>query len=211
VKTVTRAFLRYLRRRRSLALLQVLGIACGVAAVIGMVFSARAALHSFSRAIAFLNGEATHSMERVAGPIDERVLRRLAEDLAVRAFSPVIQRKLRLSTGEAVRILGIDPFLDRAMRPRMRYFAHGGAGRDDETRQMLSFLDDPRGILLDRETASRLGLEPGDKVATSRGTRALIATFASPSPEPLIVMDIGNAQMALRPEGDDRPRRPHSG
>jgi len=35
MSSVTRAFLRYLPRRRSLSVLQLLGIACGVAAVIG--------------------------------------------------------------------------------------------------------------------------------------------------------------------------------
>ena len=99
MKTVTKAFLRHLARRRSLSLLQVLGIGCGVAAVIGMLFSARAALFSFSRAIEFLNGKATHSLERTAGPLNESVLRGLIDDPAVLAFSPVIDRRLRLENG----------------------------------------------------------------------------------------------------------------
>ncbi|MGD0232765.1 MAG: ABC transporter permease, partial [Syntrophorhabdales bacterium] len=167
---MTKAFLRYLPRRRSLSLLQVLGIACGVAAVIGMVFSARAALVSFSRAIEFLNGEATHSLERVAGPLDEHVLRDLADDPSVRSFSPVIDRRLRLANGEPVRLLGIDPFLDRTIRPGMLQFAdERPAAPGEDVRRTLSFLLDANAVLLDHKTASRLGVKPGDAIGTSRG------------------------------------------
>jgi putative ABC transport system permease protein len=183
LKIVTKAFLRHLARRRSLSLLQVLGIGCGVAAVIGMLFSARAALFSFSRAIDFLNGRATHSLEGVAGPIPESALAGLIDEPAVISFSPVIDRRLRLENGEAVRLLGIDPFLDRAMRPEV--FRVPGD---------FSFILDPGVVLLDRQTASRLRVHEGDAIRTSRGAFKLLAVFPSPTPEPLIVMDIGHAQ-----------------
>ncbi len=195
MKIVAKAFLRHLARRRSLSLLQVLGIACGVAAVIGMLFSARAALFSFSRAIEFLNGKATHSLERTAGPLHESVLAGLIDDPAVLAFSPVIDRRLRLENGEPIRLLGIDPFLDRAMRPQL--FRNPGNETTDLRQDRggkFSFLLDPRAVLIDRQTASRLRIRAGDTVRTSRGVFTLIATFPSPSPEPLIVMDIGHAQ-----------------
>ena len=54
---VIKAFLRYLRRHRSLTLLQLLGIAFGVAAAVGMAFSAQSAFSSFARAIDFLKGQ----------------------------------------------------------------------------------------------------------------------------------------------------------
>ena len=84
MRGVTKAFLRYLRRRRTLSLLQVVGIAFGVAAVVGMVFSAQSALSSFSRAVRFLSGGATHSMERVSGPLEETVLSKIVKDPGVK-------------------------------------------------------------------------------------------------------------------------------
>jgi putative ABC transport system permease protein len=195
LNTVTKAFLRYLPRRRSLALLHVLGIGCGVAAVIGMVFSARAALTSFAAAVRFLNGEASHSLESVAGPMDERVLLDLMEDPSVRFFAPVIDRRLRLENGEPVRLLGIDPFLDRAVRPRM--FGNGTDGPRypvTDPKKGFSFMLDSRSIALDAKTASRLGVGPGSTVNTSRGPFRIVAVFPSPSPEPLMVTDIGHAQ-----------------
>ncbi len=195
MKIVTKAFLRHLARRRSLSLLQVLGIGCGVAAVIGMLFSARAALFSFSRAIDFLNGKATHSLDRPAGPLQESVLTGLIDDPAVLAFSPVIDRRLRLENGESIRLLGIDPFLDRAMRPRLSCMSGDeAAGPWQDREKMLSFLLDPRAVLIDRQTASRLHVHEGSTILTSRGSLRVVATFPSPSPEPLIVMDIGHAQ-----------------
>ncbi len=114
MRIVTKAFLRYLPRRRGLSILQLLGIACGVAAAAGMALSARAALSSFTQAVEFLKGKATHSLERPAGPMEETVLAGLMLDPAVSFFSPVIDRTVKLKVGETVRLLGIDPFLDRA-------------------------------------------------------------------------------------------------
>ena len=195
MKIVTKAFLRHLARRRSLSLLQILGIGCGVAAVIGMLFSARAALLSFSRAIEFLNGKATHSLERTAGPLQESVLSALIDDPAVLAFSPVIDRRFRLENGEPIRLLGIDPFLDRAIRPQLfRISGDETTGPRQDREEKLSFLLDPRAVLIDQETASRLHMHGGSTIRTSRGSFTVAGTFPSPSPEPLIVMDIGHAQ-----------------
>ena len=88
MRIVTKAFLRYLPRRRGLSGLQLMGIACGVAATVGMVFSARAALSSFVEAVDFLRGRATHSLERPAGPMDEGLLVQLMRDPSASAFSP---------------------------------------------------------------------------------------------------------------------------
>jgi putative ABC transport system permease protein len=202
MKTVTKAFLRYLLRRRSLSLLQMLGIACGVAAVVGMVFSARAALVSLSTAIRFLNGGATHSIEHVAGPLDENLMTRLMNDPSVRHFSPVIDRRIRLNTGDPVRLLGIDPFLDRDIRPRMLMPSDRSRGStDDNRRTLFAFLLDTRACLMDEKSAARFHLSPGASVGTSRGVLRLVATFPSPSPEPLVVVDIGHAQRLFGLQG----------
>ncbi|MHB8764692.1 MAG: ABC transporter permease, partial [Deferrisomatales bacterium] len=182
--TVGRAFLRYLPRRKALTCLQVLGIAVGVAAAVGMALSARAALASFERAVDFLRGRATHSLARPAGPLDETLLRSIAADPAVDAFSPVVDRRLLLPGGEGVRLLGVDPFLDRRFRPDLAP-AEGGT---------LDFLFEPRGALVGADLAARLGLEVGSTLATSHGELRLLGTFPNPAGEPLAVLDLGHAQ-----------------
>ncbi len=198
MRIVTRAFLRYLPRRRGLSVLQLLGIACGVAAAVGMALSAGAALSSFSQAVEFLKGKATHSLERPAGPMDEDVLAKLATDPAVRSFSPVIDRTIRLASGGTVRLLGIDPFLDRAVRPelsRARPAANAGQDRD------LSFLLDENTVLADAELAAHLALRPGDSLESNHGTLRLVGTFPTPSSEPLLLMDIAHAQRLFSARG----------
>lgn len=190
---VTKAFLRYLPRRRGLSLLQLMGIACGVAAAIGMALSAQVALLSFTQAVRFLQGKATHSLERPAGPLEETLLLPLMEDEAVLAFAPVIDRRLRLGTGDAFRLLGIDPFLDRVLRPDLAGFDFRRRS-SHEMDEILSFFLDERAVLLDSRLAEELKIKPGESLASSRGELRVIGTFSNPSSEPLILMDIAHAQ-----------------
>jgi putative ABC transport system permease protein len=172
-----------------------MGIACGVAAAVGMALSAQAALSSFTQAVEFLKGRSTHSLERPAGPMDENILSQLMKDPAVEAFAPMIDRRLRINA-ETVRLLGVDPFLDPAVRPELARSWFGplsSAGPD----QALSFLLDPRSILLDSRLADQLGLKPGEQMKTSRGNLRVTGTFLNPSSEPLILMDIAQAQRLL--------------
>ena len=112
MKRVIRAFLRYLTRRKSLVVLQLLGIAFGVAAAVGMMLASRSALMSMENAVDFLKGGSTHTIARPAGPMEEGLLAKIMSDPAVKYFAPVIDRKVRLRLGDQVRLLGLDPFLD---------------------------------------------------------------------------------------------------
>jgi len=193
LKIVTKAFLRYRLRRRSLSILQLLGIACGVAAVIGMGLSAQSALSSFSKAIEFLRGRSTHLIERPAGPVDETILARLMKDPSIDFLAPVIDRRIRLTDSEAIHVLGIDPFLDRTIRPEIfgAYLAERGRRKEED---LFSFFTDDRSVLIDSNLASRLKVKPGGRFETSQGTFKVINTFPNPSGELLILMDILNSQ-----------------
>ena len=192
MRIVTRSFLRHLTRRRSLSILQLLGIACGVAAVMGMALSAETALVSFSEAIEFLRGKSTHLMERPAGPIDEAILAEVMHDPAVDAFSPVIDRRILLKNGDSVRVLGIDPFLDRGLRPDLYRSLPEKLGDDGE--QYRSFLFNDRTVFVEAGLAHLLAAEPGKIMETARGGFTVAGVFANPSGEPLILMDIAHAQ-----------------
>ena len=200
MRVVTKAFLRYLRRRRSLSLLQLLGIACGVAAAVGMALSARVSLSSFEKAVEYLTGQATHSLERPAGPLEETVLARIMVDPAVQAFSPVIDRRIKLGNGETVRLLGIDPLLDQKIRPQL------GQSRPQEISQHspdpFAFLLEENAILMDKHLASQLRLDAGGLLETSRGKLKIIGTFPNASGEPITLMDISHAQRLFQLSGE---------
>ena len=193
MRIVTKAFLRYLTRRKSLTLLQLLGIAVGVAAVVGMTFSAYSALASFRAAIEFLNGQATHSLARPAGLLEESILGKLMQDPSVRNFSPVIDRRLRLANGQLVRVLGIDPLLDRVIRPELARTPFAGPTAESRAPD-LSFILGQRTVLLEAGLAAELGTGTGKEIITSQGTFRVLGTFPNPSGEPLLLMDIALAQ-----------------
>ena len=81
---VLKAFLRSLLRRRALTLIQLSGVACGVAAVVGMVLASNAAIDSFSKTVGFLQGRSTHALSRTVGPMSENVLAELRVRSAAR-------------------------------------------------------------------------------------------------------------------------------
>lgn len=193
MKSVIRSFLRYLVRRKSLSTLQLFGIAIGVTAAVGMTLASRSALNSLEGAVDFLRGGATHSLERPAGPLEERILVRLLADPAVRTVAPVIDRQVRLEGDEKIRLLGLDPFVDREIRSITERIGES-EGVDVRQKVFTSFLFDPEAVLIDAGTAKRLGLSAGGILGTSQGPLRVVYVFPNPTGEPLIVADIGHAQ-----------------
>jgi len=200
MRTVTKSFLRYLIRRRSLSLMQLMGIAFGVAACLGMGLSAMSALASFTSAIEYLQGKSTHLIERNAGPVEETILRELMHDASVQSFSPVIDRRLRLANGNQIRILGIDPFLDLAIRPELARASFTGNRRED-SRERLAFVLEEKAVLMEVGMARELSLAAGGKMQSSHGELEVIGTFPNPSGEPLLLMDIAHAQSLFNMPG----------
>ncbi|OPY02116.1 MAG: outer membrane-specific lipoprotein transporter subunit LolE [Syntrophorhabdus sp. PtaB.Bin047] len=200
MRSVIRSFLRHLVRRRSLSILQLLGIALGVAATVGMMLASRSALQSLGTAVDFLKGGTTHTIARPAGPMEETVLAGIMGDPAVRYFAPVIDRRVRLKGGEQVRMLGLDPFLDRNVRSiTARIGVSAGDGKTDEA--FSSFLFDSRAVLVDENMAKDLGLSAGSIIATLQGPLKVVQVFSNPSGEPLVIIDVGHAQEFFRMKG----------
>jgi putative ABC transport system permease protein len=177
-----------------------MGVACGVAAVVGMTLSAQTALKSFSKSIEFLKGKTTHSIQRPVGPIDERLLISLSRDPAVEWLSPVIDRQLSLTRGAQVRLLGIDPLLDRALRPEIAQVE--GLGKKTEPMEnLLSFLTDERTVFIDHTLKEERKISPEGTLETTKGTLWVKGSFPNPSGEPLMAMDIGHAQTLYQLQG----------
>ncbi|MHB8109239.1 MAG: FtsX-like permease family protein [Syntrophorhabdaceae bacterium] len=200
MKDILRAFLRYLIRRKSLSVLQLLGISFGVAAVVGMTLASQSALNNLDNAVDFLKGGTSHTIARPAGSMEESLLHSIMNDPAVKLFSPVIDGKVRLPDGEQIRMLGVDPFLDRELRAITAAIGDSinSTGRDET---FLTFLTDPRAVLVDETTAKNLNVSINDVIQTTRGEVKIVHIFPNPSGEPLIVMDIGHAQTFLAMQG----------
>jgi len=200
LRGVVRAFLRYLLRRKSLSILQLLGIAFGVAAAVGMMLASRAALESLGSAVDFLRGGTTHTISRPAGPMEEGLLAELMGDTAVKYLAPVIDRRIRLEGGEQVRMLGVDPFLDKEVRTiTASIAASANSNKGEDT--FSSFLFDAGAVLVDENLAKSLNLSPGGILTTTQGPLRILHVFPNPSGEPLIIIDIGHAQEFFRMRG----------
>lgn len=192
MKSVIRSFLRHLVRQKSLSTLQLFGIAIGVTAAVGMTLASLSAMGSLESAVDFLRGGATHTLERPAGPLEETVLAGLLADPAVRTVAPVIDRQVRLEGDEKIRLLGLDPFLDREIRSITDRI--GESSVDARQKVFTSFLFEPGAVLVDEGTAKRLGLSAGGILRTSHGPLQVVHVFPNPTGEPLIIADIGHAQ-----------------
>lgn len=177
-----------------------MGVACGVAAVVGMTLSAQTALKSFSKAVEFLRGKATHSIQRPVGPLEESLLSSLARDPAVEWFSPVIDRQLSLETGSPARVLGIDPFLDRPLRPELAQVEWLNI-KTDLAENLFSFLMDEGTIFVDHGVRKELEIRSEKTINTTKGPLHVKGSFPNPSGEPLMIMDIGHAQKIYQLQG----------
>lgn len=177
-----------------------MGVACGVAAVVGMTLSARTALKSFSNTIEFLRGKSTHSIQRPVGPMEEEILSKLAQDPAVQWVSPVVDRQLRLQNGESVHLLGIDPFLDRSVRPEI-YRVEFLERERENLENLLSFLTDERAVFVDIHLKKEPGEYSSSILKTEKGPLHIKGRIPNPSGEPLVLMDIGHAQKLFQLQG----------
>ena len=219
---VFRVLLSYWPRHRLQCVLCLLGITLGVAVVTAMDLANASALTSFRQSISSVNGNATHQIGPLEGSyqngVPEDLFPKVYSTPGVIAAAPVIETYGTLvvdpntnlgntpteqiansssskSTQALVRILGIEPILDRPFRS-----ADGidtGLGADMFAQWMLR--DD--GCVLSTSLAARLGVKTGGTVTLiqsgKRHTLTLLATYRSDqklAQDDLLLMDIASAQ-----------------
>ena len=186
-------------------LFAVLGVALGVAVVIGIDLANSSAAKAFRLSAATLSGKATHQI--IGGPegLDETVYRRLRLELGFRASAPVVEGygTLPALDGRTVQLLGVDPLAEQPFRS---YSPSPGGGVD-----FGRLLSQPQTALLLDATARRLGLVPGGKFLLDTGGRQVSLTLAgilAPRDQlaaqalaNLVIVDIASAQEILGQPG----------
>ncbi|HSG88580.1 MAG TPA: FtsX-like permease family protein [Pseudomonadales bacterium] len=207
---LARAHLRHLWRERWQALLALLGIAVGVAVIVAVDLVNASSREAMRIAGDELSGRATHLLTGPGERIDERryaQLRRAWRAGApgfeqVLAFTPVVTGHARLEAGTAVvpvRLLGIDPVTDSAVRALTADLQGDGTGVDG-----ARLLLEGGAVALDGRSLARLGAAPGDRLAlrTEAGTAQVHLVGVLPAPdalvgEGLLLADIATAQELL--------------
>lgn len=201
--------LRTLLRHPVQFALMTLGIALGVAVMVGIDLANASAERAFDLSASAVTGRATHAIVASGGGVDEALYVRLRTDPqwrgqfesapTVRAF--VVSPQL----GEIpFTLLGIDPFAEAPFRSYL-----GGQGFDILT--IAPLLTQPGAVLLSAPTAERYGLTPCTNelndscrldLSINGGTRpAYLAGLLEPSDDlarraldTLILTDIATAQ-----------------
>jgi putative ABC transport system permease protein len=184
--------------------LSVLGIAVGVAVVVAIDLANGSARRAFALSSQGVTGRATDQV--VGGPtgLDESIYVALRRDLGVAAAAPIVEGYATTprEPGRALRILGVDPFVEAPFRT---YVAPG------VTTDLRTFLTRPGAALLSTPTARRLGLEPGTSLPIAVegvkkeivlvGRIDLPGELAERALEDLIVTDVATAQELLDRHG----------
>ena len=215
----TRALLHvaagHARRRPLQSALLVLGVALGVAVVVAIDLANGSALAAFRLSTEAVAGRATHRIVGGTEGVDEALYRRLRTEIGVRGSAPVVEGLVRVPVlgGEALTLLGVDPFAE----PPFRNFlvAEQDAGTPADSGVLTVFLTRPGGVMLAKDVATRAGVKPGDLLALEIGPRAVRATVVGlldPADDlsrralaGLVLADVGTAQEILaRPGRLDR-------
>ncbi len=193
---------RFLFRHPGQLALTVLGVALGVAVVVAIdlaIQSSRAGFRASTEAVA---GRTTHSIVGSADDLPDSLFTALRIELGIRNAAPVVEGYVRSDAfpGQALRLLGVDPFSERPFRS---YLGVSGPEID-----IGLFVIQPNTLLLPSAMAD--SLEVGDELSIVVGGRRLTASVGgviSPGDgvgsglDGLLLSDISTAQDMLEMPG----------
>ena len=142
--------------------IMTLGIALGVAVMVGIDIANASAARAFDLSMSAVTGRATHAIVAGAQGIDETLYIRLRTDPEVRhqveSAPIVIVYAISPQLDEVpFTLLGIDPFAEAPFRS---YLGAGGAEDRSRLEAIASLLTVPGSVLLSAPTAETYGLQP---------------------------------------------------
>jgi putative ABC transport system permease protein len=194
-------FRGHVRNHALEALLCLIGIALGVAVVVGIDLAVAACVSSFASAVDSLADRATHSIVSTRGSISDDQYIALARSGLSVSLAPMIDRRISAGSNagqmEAVHFLGVDPFAEGKLR------THTKISGVLDTDAFGQFLTQPNRVVLVAPLADRLGVEAGDTITLTINTHhedvtvAGVATLQAPASDQLpdlMIADIATAQ-----------------
>lgn len=146
---LARASLRYLARHPAQLALAILGVALGVAVVVGIDTASISARRAFELSSRAMRGSATH----VVRDVDEQLYVRLACEPGAPPMAPLVTASALVGVERRpLELIGVDGFAEARVRPQL-------AG----LRAANTLASAERGAGLARSTARELGLELGQR------------------------------------------------
>lgn len=162
---------RFLAASSGLALLNILGVAVGVAVVLAVQISNRSALAAFRSTLDVVAGKSNLEISGDGSRFDERVFRDIRLHDRVIHASPVIEAILMTPDhpGDYLRLTGLDPF---SHQPFLNFEFSSDSASDGiaglsgkRAGRTLDWLTDPDGVAVTATLGKKLGLHPGDRLA----------------------------------------------
>jgi putative ABC transport system permease protein len=151
---------RYLRGHLWQAALMVLGIALGVAVMVGVDLANQSAARAFDLSTESLTGRTTHILSGGSAGLEDQVYIDLVRSGWAHPAAPVITAYVTSPQldGLTLQLLGLDPFAEPPFRDYLTL------DRADAGETLTLLLTTPGGVLLSQELADRFDLAPGSEL-----------------------------------------------
>ncbi len=202
------ASLRSLVRHPWQIALSILGVALGVAVVVGIDLASVSALRAFELSAESMTGRATHALRGGPSGFDEALYTRLRRAYPDLQLAPVVEHDVRTVGAErrTLTLFGIDPIADAALRP---WFGRGGGGGSGAraSGRSAALIVEQGAALLASDTAKGLGVAIGDELSLrvdSKIASVRISDLLEPKDdlsrralENLLIVDVSTAQELL--------------
>lgn len=155
------------RRAPGQALLMLLGLAFSVAVVVAIDLAVDSARGAFMESRHALSGSATHRITADGGEVPHALLSELRAQGLWRS-APLIEREvLHATRGARLRLLGIEPLSEAALRPWLAGHVGGRSDSGEERLDPGALIGRRDAVLLPQRLATRLHLASGDALALS--------------------------------------------
>jgi len=206
MRLLSRSSLRYLQRHPGQIFLSIIGVAVGVAAITGIDLAIQSAGRGFQISAEQVTGRATHRITGAGNTIPQQTYTALRTRIDVKHSAPVVEGMVAApGYNRSLRLFGVDPFVEPPFRPYLR-------GDETLNPQLLkSFMLESNSGILSAQTASEMGLQPGDTLRIrTHGKYKQVRIIGILDPQSqaysdllknMILMDISTAQHLLEMSG----------
>jgi len=153
--------------------LSVLGVALGVAVVVGIDLASDSANRAFALSTEAITGRTTHHVFGGPAGLPDGAYAALRVGAGVRPAAPVVEGFVAVPgrAGVTLRVLGVDPFAEAPFRP---FLAPGVGGTADGAQpagdvDLGAWLTRPGAVALSPATARAVGVAPGGSFEIESG------------------------------------------
>jgi len=196
---------RFMGRHPLQLFLSILGIALGVAVVVGIDLASDSAREGFKLSAKSIAGSTTHQIIANNHAVPESVYVQIRTRLGFQKAAPLIRAYVSLPQfdNQTAQLLGIDPFSESGVRD-----FHQETFENLESDSLQRLLTKPDTILVSEPFLQKYGLKQGDRLQVRTGsvTHALeivdsFSIASSPQLQNLLLSDISTAQEILKLPG----------